>query len=97
MPAVCEEHGRETQLRCATCDKPICNRCLVETRVGFKCQEHGRPAAARPQPDAKNPARPRRVGSGMGLFPILLVSFVVFPLTIGFGALFAVTPTRLAS
>jgi hypothetical protein len=92
MAAVCEEHGTQTRLRCATCDKPICNRCLVETRVGFKCQEHGRLATATPTPDGRTPAPQRGGGLGMGFFPIILVAFVVFPLlTVGFGALFAVT------
>ncbi len=31
----------ETELRCATCGKPICPDCMVETPVGMKCREHG--------------------------------------------------------
>src|SRR3990172_1471515 len=31
----------ETELCCATCGKPICPDCLVETPVGMKCREHG--------------------------------------------------------
>ena len=92
MPAVCEQHGSETQLKCVTCERPICNRCLVETRVGFKCQEHGlmtatpRPAERQPQP------RRRGGGGGLGFLPIILIMFVGFPLlTVGLGALFAVT------
>ena len=38
----CATHpGVETELRCATCGKPICPDCLVETPVGMKCREHG--------------------------------------------------------
>lgn len=39
---VCAEHGTPTRLSCVTCEKPICAKCPVETRVGFKCPEHGR-------------------------------------------------------
>jgi hypothetical protein len=31
----------ETVLRCATCGKPICPDCLVETPVGMKCRQCG--------------------------------------------------------
>lgn len=32
----------ETELRCATCARPICPDCMVETPVGMKCRECGR-------------------------------------------------------
>ena len=38
----CATHPNvETELRCATCGKPICPDCMVETPVGMKCREHG--------------------------------------------------------
>ena len=38
----CATHpGVETELRCATCGKPICPDCMVETPVGMKCREDG--------------------------------------------------------
>ncbi len=38
----CARHANvETNLRCATCGKPICPKCLVQTPVGMKCRECG--------------------------------------------------------
>lgn len=30
---------RETALRCATCDRPICASCAVRTPTGYRCKE----------------------------------------------------------
>lgn len=39
-PAVCYRHpGRETGVRCARCDRPICPDCMVTASVGFQCPE----------------------------------------------------------
>lgn len=41
----CYRHpGRETLLSCASCGKPICPECAVDTPVGQKCYECARPA-----------------------------------------------------
>ena len=38
----CATHPHvETELRCASCGKPICPDCLVETPVGMKCRDCG--------------------------------------------------------
>jgi len=43
---VCFSHpDRETLLSCATCAKPICPDCAVDTPVGQKCYDCARPAA----------------------------------------------------
>jgi hypothetical protein len=35
---VCYRHpGRETSLRCYTCNRPICSECAVKTPVGYRC------------------------------------------------------------
>lgn len=40
---VCYRHpGRHTRLRCASCGKPICPECSVDTPVGQKCPECAR-------------------------------------------------------
>jgi membrane associated rhomboid family serine protease len=41
----CYRHpDRETLVRCATCERPICTKCMVQTPVGIKCPEcAGRP------------------------------------------------------
>ena len=39
----CATHPNvETVLACASCGKPICPDCMVETPVGMKCQDCGR-------------------------------------------------------
>jgi hypothetical protein len=35
--STCQRHGTATQLACATCQAPICPRCVVRTEVGLKC------------------------------------------------------------
>lgn len=36
----CANHPTtETRLRCNRCSKPICNRCAVQTPVGYRCRE----------------------------------------------------------
>ncbi len=43
----CYRHpGRETALRCVTCDRPICIDCAIAAPVGFKCPDHGRTSRA---------------------------------------------------
>ncbi len=34
---VCEQDGTPTRLRCSSCSKPICVKCMVRTSVGQKC------------------------------------------------------------
>jgi membrane associated rhomboid family serine protease len=39
-PPQCYRHpGRETYIRCARCDRPICPDCMVSASVGFQCPE----------------------------------------------------------
>jgi hypothetical protein len=38
----CAKHPKEeTVIRCASCDKPICPKCMVSTPVGMKCPDCG--------------------------------------------------------
>jgi membrane associated rhomboid family serine protease len=40
VPPVCYRHpDRETYVRCARCDKPICPDCMVSAAVGFQCPD----------------------------------------------------------
>jgi membrane associated rhomboid family serine protease len=42
LPAAphCYRHpGRETHVRCARCDRPICPDCMISAAVGFQCPE----------------------------------------------------------
>jgi len=39
-PPVCYRHpDRETAVRCARCDRPICPECMVSASVGFQCPD----------------------------------------------------------
>ncbi|GAA2999793.1 rhomboid family intramembrane serine protease [Streptomyces drozdowiczii] len=39
-PPVCYRHpDRETAVRCARCDRPICPQCMVSASVGFQCPD----------------------------------------------------------
>jgi hypothetical protein len=39
----CYRHPRrETRVSCATCGRPICTECMVQTDVGIKCPEDAR-------------------------------------------------------
>ena len=39
----CYRHtGTETALRCGSCDRPICVKCVVQHPVGIRCQECAR-------------------------------------------------------
>jgi hypothetical protein len=45
----CYRHPeRETRVSCATCGRPICTECMVQTEVGIKCPDDARmPRGAR--------------------------------------------------
>src|SRR3712207_4986511 len=45
----CYRHpDRETRISCATCGRPICTECMVQTEVGIKCPDDARlPRGAR--------------------------------------------------
>jgi hypothetical protein len=39
----CYRHpDRETRVACATCGRPICTECMVQTEVGIKCPDDAR-------------------------------------------------------
>src|SRR4029079_17371148 len=39
VPTCYRHPGRETYIRCARCDRPICPDCMVSASVGFQCPE----------------------------------------------------------
>lgn len=42
-PMHCYRHPRrETRISCATCGRPICTECMIQTDVGIKCPDDAR-------------------------------------------------------
>jgi hypothetical protein len=89
--AVCYRHpGRETNVSCSDCGRPICTDCMVYSAVGIKCPECGRlprSALVRLKPDraARAIAAALVGGAAMG-FGILILQGVglFFALIIGY-------------
>ncbi len=77
---VCANHpGRQTNLRCNRCDKPICTQCARRTPVGYRCK-----TCVREQEDVFYTAEPLHyviaaaVALLLGILAALLVSFIPF-------------------
>ncbi len=70
----CYRHPkRETRVSCATCGRPICTDCMVQTDVGIKCPDDARsPRGAR-----AGVMKPRQIG--MSLLAALGVALVGIP------------------
>src|ERR671921_510743 len=60
--AACYRHpGRETNVQCSNCGRPICPDCMTVTPVGMRCPEC-----------ARERTQVRRVGSGLHAGALLL-------------------------
>lgn len=77
---VCANHpGRQTNLRCNRCDKPICTQCARRTPVGYRCK-----TCVREQEDVFYTAEPRHyviataVALPLAILAALLVSLIPF-------------------
>lgn len=88
---VCERDGVVTQLGCATCGRPVCPRCLVQTRVGFKCDAHGGPVVPRPAHRARYGQSPRPSPGGFGSAS----TFLMFPMFFLLTSMLVVTPLEV--
>jgi len=79
----CYRHPkRETRVSCATCERPICTDCMVQTDVGIKCPDDARlPRGAR-----AGVMKPRQIaltllaGLGVTLVGVPIVLYVIFSL-----------------
>ena len=84
----CYRHpNRETRVSCATCGRPICTECMVQTDVGIKCPDDARlPRGARAGA-MKTPQILRSLLAGVAVALVgALVVYFVLP-QIGFGRL----------
>ncbi|OPZ86774.1 MAG: hypothetical protein BWY76_00786 [bacterium ADurb.Bin429] len=58
----CAKHPKvTTYVRCAACSTPICDRCAVETAVGYKCRDCGTQRGGAYSP----PSAPRALAAGL--------------------------------
>jgi hypothetical protein len=75
----CYRHPkRETRVSCASCGRPICTECMVQTDVGIKCPEDARlPRGARAG-SMKNDQIAKTVltGAGVALAGVAVVSII---------------------
>jgi hypothetical protein len=84
----CYRHpDRETRVSCATCGRPICTECMVQTEVGIKCPDDARmPRGARAGVMKRDQiAKSLLAGVAVALLGALVVYFVLPQ--IGFGRL----------
>ena len=84
----CYRHpDRETRVSCATCGRPICTECMVQTEVGIKCPDDARmPRGARAGVMKKDQLlRSLLAGVAVALLGAAVVYYVL--LQIGFGRL----------
>lgn len=76
----CYRHPkRETRVSCATCERPICTECMIQTAVGIKCPEDASlPRGARVGVMKPNQIlRTLLVGAGIALVGIPVVSIIL--------------------
>jgi hypothetical protein len=84
----CYRHpDRETRVSCATCGRPICTECMVQTEVGIKCPDDARlPRGARAGAMKRDQiAKSFLAGIAVALLGAVIVYFVLSQ--IGFGRL----------
>jgi hypothetical protein len=86
-PMYCTNHpDRETLLRCAKCDQPICTECAIRHPVGLRCPDCARLRKA-PTYDVSAPHYLRAFGAGLGAS--VICSLIVQIVSLSFLYLFA--------
>jgi membrane associated rhomboid family serine protease len=80
--AVCYRHpGRETNVHCSNCGRPICPDCMTVTPVGMRC-----PECARERTRVTRLAPGLRLGSAPATYVLIVINVIAFIAEIGAGA-----------
>ena len=82
MPDVCYRHpGRETNVHCSNCGRPICPDCMTVTPVGMRC-----PECARERTRVTRMAPGLRVGSAPATYVLIALNVIAFIAEVGAGS-----------
>ena len=80
--AVCYRHpGRETNVRCSNCGRPICPDCMTVTPVGMRC-----PECARERTRVTRMPPGLRLGSAPATYVLIAVNVIAFIAEVGAGS-----------
>jgi membrane associated rhomboid family serine protease len=79
--AVCYRHpGRETNVQCSNCGRPICPDCMTVTPVGMRC-----PECARDRTQVKRLSTGLRTGVAPATYVLIAINVIAFIAEIGTG------------
>jgi len=79
--AVCYRHpGRETNVQCSNCGRPICPDCMTVTPVGMRC-----PECARDRTRVKRLSPGLRTGAAPATYALIAINVIAFVAEIGSG------------
>jgi membrane associated rhomboid family serine protease len=79
--AVCYRHsGRETNVQCSNCGRPICPDCMTVTPVGMRC-----PECARERTKVKRISPGLRAGAAPATYALIAINVIAFIAEIGSG------------
>jgi membrane associated rhomboid family serine protease len=73
MPACYRHPGRETNVACSNCGRPICPDCMTVTPVGMRC-----PECARERTRARRAAPALRAGAAPATYALIAVNVAAF-------------------
>jgi membrane associated rhomboid family serine protease len=80
--AVCYRHpGRETNVQCSNCERPICPDCMTVTPVGMRC-----PECARQRTKVKRISPGLRAGAAPATYVLIAINVIAFIAEVGTGA-----------
>src|SRR6266508_3976903 len=80
--AVCYRHpGRETNVQCSNCGRPICPDCMTVTPVGMRC-----PECARERTRVRRISPGLRAGAAPATYALIAINVIAFIAEIGGGA-----------